>query len=148
MFSASSYSRGLSEGQKEFADQLDKYQKIRTQLQKERDNKSTQLNGENIVVAQRLSDDETETRDERIEQLEKKLESVTEEVRQLKSQGAPDDRLESIEEKLNILAEEIDNIKQASVVADPTYEQVYGAGPAASKVYLKDKGLSIGGYGN
>ena len=69
------------------------------------------------------------------------------ELKGLKSGSIPDDKLQSIEDKLSILAEEIDNMKSASVVADPTYEQVYGAGPAASKVYLKDKGLSIGGYG-
>src|SRR5690606_31580890 len=54
---------------------------------------------------------------------------------------------QSIEEKLSILAEEIDNIKQVSVIPEPTYEQMFGAGPAASKVYHTRKGLSIGGYG-
>ena len=75
------------------------------------------------------------------------MQSVTQELQELKSSGMSDDRLQSIEDKISVLAEEIDNIKSASVVADPTYEQVYGAAPAASKVYLKDKGLSIGGYG-
>lgn len=141
----SSSSKELSEDQKKFAQDLAQVQS----------NRAKQIHGEaqrrkqseNKVVAQRLSDDETETQDERIEQLEKKLESVTQELKELKTEGTPDDRLQSIEEKLNILAEEIDNIKQASVVDDPTYESVYGAGPAASKVYLKDRGLSIGGYG-
>jgi hypothetical protein len=140
-----SYSNELSEDQKEFADDLaqiqsNKAKRIRKEAQK-------QNQDSNITVAQRLSDDETETQDERIEQLEKKLESVTQELRNLKSEGMPDDRLQSIEGKLNVLAEEIDNIKQASIVDEPTYESVYGAGPAASKVYLKDRGLSIGGYG-
>ena len=44
-----------------------------------------------------------------------------------------DDRLQSIEDKISVLAEEIDNIKSASVVADPTYEQVYGAAPCSIK---------------
>ncbi len=89
----------------------------------------------------------SQERDSRIGELEKRLESVMQELNDLKSKGTPDDRLNSIEDKLRVLAEEIDNIKSASIVDDPTYEQVYGAGPAASKIYLKDKGLSIGGYG-
>ncbi len=138
-------SEELSVDQKVFADDLAQIQSSRArQIHKEA---QEQKKSESIVVAQRLSDDETETQDERIEQLEKKLESVTNELKELKAEGTPDDRLVSIEEKLNILAEEIDNIKQASVVDEPTYEPVYGAGPAASKVYLKDRGLSIGGYG-
>jgi hypothetical protein len=59
----------------------------------------------------------------------------------------PDERLKSIEEKIEVLAEEIEDIKQAAVVEEPTYEQVFGRAPAASKVYLVDRGLSIGGYG-
>ncbi|MFI5324176.1 MAG: hypothetical protein ACHQ6U_11775 [Thermodesulfobacteriota bacterium] len=66
----------------------------------------------------------------------KKLNSVSKELQQLKSQGIPDDRLKSIEEKLSVLADEINNIKRASVVPETTYEQGYGGGPAASKVYL------------
>lgn len=61
---------------------------------------------------------------------------MSQELQQLKSQGIPDDRFKSIEEKLSVLADEIDNIKQASVVVETTYEQVYGGGPAASKIYL------------
>lgn len=140
-----SSSNELSEDQKVFADDLAQVQSNRAkQIHQEA---QRHRHSESVVVAQRLSDDETETQDERIEQLEKKLESVTQELKELKAEGTPDDRLVSIEEKLNILAEEIDNIKQASVVDEPTYESVYGAGPAASKVYLKDRGLSIGGYG-
>ena len=140
-----STSKELSEGQEEFAYDLAQIQSNRAKQIKKQAERRNQ--DENIIVARKLSDDETETQDERIERLEKRLESVTNELRQLKSEGTPDDRLQSIEEKLNILAEEIDNIKQASVVEEPSYEAVYGAGPAASKVYLKDRGLSIGGYG-
>jgi len=85
----------------------------------------------------------------RIEELENKLNTITEELKQLKSQKSlPDSRLDSIEEKLSVLAEEIDNIKQDAVVTEHAYEQVFGAAPAASKVYLQQKrGLSVGGYG-
>ena len=146
--STDALSDDLTNGQKAFSDDLARVQKnAARQIKKEAQRRKQEKSESSIVVAQRLSDDMTETQDERIEQLERKLESVTEELKELKAGGTPDDRLESIEEKLNVLAEEIDNIKQASVVEEPTYEAVYGAGPAASKVYLKDRGLSIGGYG-
>ncbi len=147
--SVSAISEEFSPNQKEFSDSLEAYNKVRAQqiAQQARYEEQSQQKNKNIEVAQTLSNDKTETQDERIEQLEKKLNSVTQELQELKSGGVPDDKLQSIEDKLSILAEEIDNIKSASVVSDPTYEQVYGAAPAASKVYLKDKGLSIGGYG-
>lgn len=141
------FSQELNENQQEFSDTIDKYNKVRSQQISAQAKSQKEQKTQKIEVAQRLSDDETETQDERIEQLERKLQSVTEELDALKAGGVPDDKLQSIEDKLSVLAEEIDNIKSASVVSDPTYEQVYGAAPAASKVYLKDKGLSIGGYG-
>ncbi len=87
------------------------------------------------------------TPEEKIEELERKLNAVTKEVQDLKTQGLAEERLKSIEEKIGILAEEIDNIKSAAVVEEPTYEQVFGMGPAASKVYKANQGISIGGYG-
>ncbi|MCH7948894.1 MAG: hypothetical protein IH875_00245 [Candidatus Dadabacteria bacterium] len=147
MFSIDGLSDELNQNQKEFSNSIEAYNNLRAQKIIEQEDYEAKPEAKNIEVAQRLSDDETETQDERIKQLEKKLQNVTEELQELKSTGMVDDRLQSIEDKLSILAEEIDNIKSASVVPDPTYNQVYGAAPAASKVYLKDKGLSIGGYG-
>jgi len=98
-------------------------------------------------IAQAPARAESQSQEQRIQELEERLKSVTQELQELKAEGIPDQRLQSIEEKLNVLAEEIDNIKQAAVVPEPTYEQVFGGGPAASKVYLSNKGLSIGGYG-
>jgi hypothetical protein len=142
-------SRELNRDQQEFSDSIDAYNKLRAQQIAKQASEEEQQEARKLEVAQTLSNDETETQtqDERIEQLEKKLQSVTDELQELKSSGMTDDRLQSIEDKISVLAEEIDNIKSASVVSDPTYEQVYGVAPAASKVYLKDKGLSIGGYG-
>jgi len=112
-----------------------------------RSNKSgARAGGSGKVVAQSQAVTQ-QTQEQRIQELERKLQSVTEELQGLKSEGVADDRLQSIEEKLSILAQEIDNIKQVSVIPEPTYEQMFGAGPAASKVYHSRKGLSIGGYG-
>ncbi len=117
----------------------DVYQKIRAP--------KSEAGNKNTVVAQNKSGVQNQSQDQRIQDLENKLKGVSDELQQLKAQGIPDDRLEAIEQKLSVLAEEIDNIKQVSVVPEPTYEKMFGAGPAASKVYLSNKGLSIGGYG-
>jgi len=87
------------------------------------------------------------SQEQRIKELEEKLKAVTDEVQKLKSEKQRDAKLEEIEAKLNVLAQEIDNMKSAAVIEEPTYEQVFGMGPAASKVYKTNQGLSIGGYG-
>jgi hypothetical protein len=58
-------------------------------------------------------------------------------------------KLEELEEAIKILAEEIADMKSEEAVPDDVdpEETFSGLGPAASKVYRRDKGLSIGGYG-
>jgi hypothetical protein len=59
-----------------------------------------------------------------------------------------DDRLEELEEKVDVLAEEMGRLESIFAVPEDTrLESFYGLGPAASKVYKKGDGLSIGGYG-
>ena len=118
------------------SEEPDIHQQIRAQKSEPGNNKT--------LVAQNKSGSRNQSQDQRIQDLENKLKGVSEELQQLKAEGIPDDRLQAIEEKLSVLAQEIDNIKQVSVVPEPTYEQMFGAGPAASKVYLTNKGLSIG----
>jgi hypothetical protein len=48
--------------------------------------------------------------------------------------------------QIDVLTEEIEKLKLGAV-AEPKYESFMGLGPAASKVYAVEKGLSIGGYG-
>ena len=58
--------------------------------------------------------------------------------------------LEILEEKIEVLAEELADLRSEQAVpeeADPTWS-FSGLGPAASKVYRWDRGLSIGGYGD
>ncbi|HSE83625.1 MAG TPA: hypothetical protein VLB01_03665, partial [Thermodesulfobacteriota bacterium] len=90
---------------------------------------------------------EEKSQEDRIKELERKLQGITEEIQKLRSEGVEEQRIQEIERKIDVLAEEIENIKSAAVVQEPTYEMIYGQGPAASKVYLTDKGVSIGGYG-
>jgi len=61
--------------------------------------------------------------------------------------GAPPATVEQ-ERKIGVLAEEVERIKSQLVLPKAKeYKSLYGFGPAASKVYQLDRGLSIGGYG-
>ena len=135
-FSGIGQAAELSQGQREFQKML--------KSKNETDGQKTESAEESKrikTVAQEM------TQDEKIEELERKLNAVNNELQELKSQGLAEERLKSIEEKIGVLAEEIDNIKSAAIVEEPTYEQVFGMGPAASKVYQANQGISIGGYG-
>lgn len=59
-----------------------------------------------------------------------------------------DERLDEIEEKVDVLAEEVGRLESIFAVPEEVaLESFSGLGPAASKVYKRDQGLSIGGYG-
>jgi hypothetical protein len=52
------------------------------------------------------------------------------------------------DEQIGVLAGELDRLKSRLVLPEGReYKSLYGFGPAASKVYQVDRGLSIGGYG-
>src|SRR3990172_13068677 len=53
--------------------------------------------------------------------------------------------LHEMKRQIEILTEEIEKLKLGAV-AEPEYESFMGLGPAASKVYAVEKGLSIVGY--
>jgi len=54
--------------------------------------------------------------------------------------------IEEMKGQIEVLTEEIEKIKLGAV-AEPKYERFMGLGPAASKVYRIEKGLSLAGYG-
>ena len=57
-------------------------------------------------------------------------------------------RLDELEEKVEILADEVGRLESIFAVPEEReLESFNGLGPAASKVYKRDRGLSIGGYG-
>jgi hypothetical protein len=61
---------------------------------------------------------------------------------------ARDDRIEALEQKLDTVVEELARVRtQVAVPDEPDLKSVYGFGPAASKIYGVERGLSIGGYG-
>jgi hypothetical protein len=80
--------------------------------------------------------------------MEKKVEALQAEVQALKAQGAAPERLREIERRIDLLAQEIEVMRTGGAAETETSRQgVYGLGPAASKVYRRDKGVSLGGYG-
>jgi hypothetical protein len=56
------------------------------------------------------------------------------------------ERLAALEGQMQALAGEVEKDRFADVIPE-LGDSVYGMGPAASKVYNQDQGLSIGGYG-
>ncbi len=58
------------------------------------------------------------------------------------------ERIDDLEEQVGVLAEEVGRLESIFAVPEElALVSFHGLGPAASKVYKKDGGLSIGGYG-
>ena len=57
-------------------------------------------------------------------------------------------RMQSLEERQGILATEFLRLRTLFVLPEESdYKSAYGLGPAASKIYGRERGLSLGGYG-
>ena len=86
--------------------------------------------------------------EERVRDLERQVEQLKAEIAALKSGGASAEtgRIDELERRQEVLAAEIEKLKigEAAAAAD---QSTNGLGPAASKVYRTERGLSIGGYG-
>jgi hypothetical protein len=101
-----------------------------------------------------------------VEQLRRELDAVQAERQQLEAErralrAGPEDQPPAEEpaaetaaetaetdRKVGVLAEEIARLKERIVLPEAKeLKSAYGLGPAASKVYQIDRGLSIGGYG-
>lgn len=95
-----------------------------------------------------------ETPTDPITRLQAEVERLAREVAALRagresSASSPEEtarRLDELERRIELLAQEIEKLQlgEAPVAADTS---VYGLGPAASKVYRRGSGVSIGGYG-
>lgn len=58
------------------------------------------------------------------------------------------EEIDELERKLDIVTEELRKLKEEEAAPEATaLESKHGLGPAASKVYLRERGLSLGGYG-
>lgn len=89
----------------------------------------------------------------RIRALEEKLLELQQELQTLKAEQAREAEeaaraKEEAERKTNVIAEAVDSLRtQLTIPEDLERKGEYGMGPAASKVYRSNPGLSIGGYG-
>ena len=81
------------------------------------------------------------------EELRKQVEALQAEVARLKAQGSPDERLAELERRIDLLAAEIEKARTGGAAEPEAGQPVPGFGPAASKVYAKPHGVSVGGYG-
>jgi len=91
----------------------------------------------------------TATTAEDIDRLERQQEKTRQEIEQLRQQiekkNAP---VAEVERRQGILARELAALREAFVLPESQpLRSAYGLGPAASKVYHGNPGLSIGGYG-
>jgi hypothetical protein len=82
---------------------------------------------------------------DRVEQLEREVNELKAQIASLKGGATDDSRIAELERKLEVLAGEIEKMRIGEA-AEATETQ-NGFGPAASKVYHAERGLSIGGYG-
>jgi hypothetical protein len=97
-----------------------------------------------------------EKQQKQIDALTKKLEMQAAQVPAEKS-GAPitsakpaaeSTEVKEVARKTDILSQEVEKLRTALVIPEEkALKSEYGLGPAASKIYKTDKGLSIGGYG-
>jgi hypothetical protein len=86
--------------------------------------------------------------EEKLRELEREVAELKAAVEELRALGLGEERLIEIERRLEILAEEMEDLKVGEAAVSVTRERtVSGLGPAASKVYQKDHGVSVGGYG-
>lgn len=88
--------------------------------------------------------------EERVRDLERQVEQLKAEIAAMKGggeqQGPDAGRIAELERRLEVLAGEIEKMRIGEAVAEADVSQ-YGLGPAASKIYRTERGLSIGGYG-
>lgn len=90
--------------------------------------------------------------DPSVEELRKEQQRLREELDRLKQQletpRTDRRRLEEVERKQTIITDELRRLREAFVLPETReLKSYYGLGPAASKVYGLERGLSIGGYG-
>lgn len=82
-----------------------------------------------------------------IQAQQKQIDALTQNLNAVAKQPGSQN-VSELERKQSVLSEEVEKIRTEMFIPDePVYKSEYGLGPAASKVYQVNKGLSIGAYG-
>ena len=88
--------------------------------------------------------------DDRIDRLEQEVATLKAAIAAMKEGGeapaAGGDRVAELERQVEVLAQEIEKLRVGEAAASADTSS-HGFGPAASKIYRTERGLSIGGYG-
>lgn len=89
---------------------------------------------------------------ERLEELEQRQKEMAEEMerlrKELEARPAAEPKVQEVERRQGILTDEVRKLREALFIPEQKeLKSQYGLGPAASKVYSVERGLSIGGYG-
>jgi hypothetical protein len=87
-----------------------------------------------------------ETSEARLERLEKEVAELKAEIAKMSPAAEEKEHLAEIERRLDVLAQEIERLRLGEEVAGATAPE-RGMGPAASKIYRTQRGVSLGGYG-
>ncbi len=83
-----------------------------------------------------------------VSRLEREVAELKAAMEELRAEGMAEARLAEIERRLELLAVEVENLKIGEAAMTVSRDGEYsGLGPAASKVYAKEQGVSVGGYG-
>ncbi len=86
------------------------------------------------------------TTEERVAELEHRVAELEAALKKALEAGPIKDTAE-LQREIDMLTRELEKAKLGKAAAPRELRSVYGLGPAASKVYGEEKGLSIGGYG-
>src|SRR5262245_46318364 len=82
-----------------------------------------------------------------LDELRKQVAELKAELDRIQAQGSSSERVSELERRIDMLAAELEKGRTGGAVETEAQEGAHGFGPAASKVYRKERGVSIGGYG-
>jgi hypothetical protein len=101
-----------------------------------------------VVVTMVAAPASAQSNEERLRALEQEVASLRAALDELKQGAAApaSAALAELERRVDLLAGELEKLRLGEAVVEAD-ESVHGLGPAASKVYREEKGVSIGGYG-
>ena len=89
----------------------------------------------------------SESADPKVAELERRLAELEAALAAVRAGGSADPRIAELEIAVEVLSEEVETLKLGEAAVEVTDQGRYGLGPAASKVYGVERGVSLGGYG-